>query len=142
MVSHGTGCGSRLWLSSASPSRWGRGLTKVQALIGAMKSTDVYKGAVGFAKADPRVAKALGTPLDDGLVQGNISTFSSSSGGDTGRANYTISISGPKGKGEIRAVAKKSGTTWTFSTLVLVVEGTGEKIDLNDGPQPLTAPSR
>jgi len=110
----------------------------VMSFIGMMKTTDVYLGAVHYAKASPRVVAALGSPLDDGsLVHGNISV-----NGSAGNADYDIAISGPKDKAVIHAVAEKAGGVWTFTTLVVEVNGTGEKIDLNSGPQPLTAPSR
>jgi hypothetical protein len=110
----------------------------ITSFFGMMKSTDVYRGALAFAKADPRVTAALGSPLDNGrLVSGNISVNNGQ-----GSANYDIGLSGPKAKGVIHAVAEKSGGRWTFTTLVLEIGATGGKIDLNDGKQPLVAPSQ
>jgi hypothetical protein len=50
--------------------------------------------------------------------------------GASGDADLSIPISGPKGKGTIFAVAKKSGGEWTYSKLNVKIDSTGETIDL------------
>lgn len=98
----------------------------VVVIFGAMKQSDVYKMAVARAKADSRVIAALGTPIEEGwYLSGNTSV-----NGGSGDADLSIPISGPKGKGTIYAVAKKSGGEWTYSKLAVKIDGTGETIDL------------
>lgn len=97
----------------------------VMLVFGAMKSSDAYKGAVARAHADARVVEALGNPMEEGILfTGNINVSS-----DSGHAEFSIPISGPKGKGELEAVADKSGGVWNYTTLVVEMDG-GKKIDL------------
>ena len=79
-----------------------------------------------MARAEPAVEMALGTPIEEGLfVVGNINIS-----GSSGQADLAIPISGPHGKGTIYAMAEKSAGQWTFSTLVVEIKTTGERIDL------------
>lgn len=97
-------------------------------VFGALKSSDPYKDGVARAKADPRVAAALGTPIDESfLVQGNINL--KNSGGD---ADLHATLSGPKDKGELSVVGTKSDGVWSYSVMRVHVKGTGENIDLLD----------
>jgi hypothetical protein len=101
----------------------------VLLIFGALKSSDVYQTAVSRAKSDQRVTAALGTPIREGMFPSG----STSSSGGSGDADLVISISGPKGKGKIYAVASKSGGQWNYSKLSVEIEG-GETIDLNEQP--------
>ncbi|MEY2557382.1 MAG: hypothetical protein QOE34_807 [Verrucomicrobiota bacterium] len=104
----------------------------IALVLGALKSSDAYKMAVARAKADPRVVSALGSPIEEGLlVFGNTNV-----NGSSGKADLTIPISGPNGKGSIYFVASKSAGEWTFSKLVVTVGKTGEKIDLAPQTEP------
>jgi Cytochrome oxidase complex assembly protein 1 len=102
----------------------------VLLVFGAMKSTDVYKGALAKAKASPEVIEALGSPIDDGLFVSG----STNANGATGESNLSIPISGPKGKGTIYVKAEKSLGRWKYSELVVEIGKTGERIDLLDSP--------
>jgi hypothetical protein len=104
-------------------------------VFGAMKSSDAYKGALAKAKADPRVVKALGSPIKDGFFAGGNVNVS----GTSGHADMNIPISGPKGKGTIYFVATKFAGEWTFSKLIVEVANTGQRIDLIEDP-PTTVP--
>jgi len=98
----------------------------VTIVFGMMKSSDVYKDALAAARAEPAVEMALGTPIQAGLfVMGNINIS-----GSSGQADLAIPISGPDDEATIYAVAEKSAGRWTFSTLVVEIKTTGEKIDL------------
>ena len=98
----------------------------VTSVFGMMKSSDVYKDALAAARAEPAVEMALGTPIEEGLfVMGNINIS-----GSSGQADLAIPISGPDDEATIYAVAEKSAGRWTFSTLVVEIKTTGEKIDL------------
>ena len=98
----------------------------VTVVFGMIKSSDVYKGALARARANPAVEMALGTPIEEGLfVMGNINIS-----GSSGEADLAIPISGPDDEATIYAAAKKSAGQWTFLTLVVKIKSTGEKIDL------------
>ncbi len=95
-------------------------------VFGIMKSSDVYKEAIARAQAHPSVVAAMGAPLEEGMfVSGNLNTS-----GASGKADLAIPISGPNGKGVLYTVAEKSAGRWTFTTLVMEVDATGERIDL------------
>jgi hypothetical protein len=98
----------------------------VLLVFGAMKSSDAYKIALSRAKADQRVAEAIGTPIENGWF---VSGSTNVSGG-SGKSDLTIPIHGPKGEATIYAVATKSAGQWEYSKLVVKVEKTGETIDL------------
>ena len=98
----------------------------VTFVFGIMKSSEVYKVALATARSDPAVEMALGTPIEDGMfVLGNINVS-----GSSGEADLAIPISGPDDKGTIYAVAEKSAGRWVFSTLIVEIKTTGERIDL------------
>lgn len=95
-------------------------------IFGAMKSSDAYKIAVSRAMADNRVIATIGTPITEGwLVSGNTNV-----NGGSGNADLSIPISGPKGKATIYATASKSAGRWIFSQLVVQINKTGERIEL------------
>jgi hypothetical protein len=95
-------------------------------LFGMMKSSDVYKDAVARAQACPSVREALGTPIKEGMfISGNINVS-----GPSGQANLSIPISGPDGEGTIYVIAAKSVGQWTFSTLVVEIKDTKQRINL------------
>lgn len=107
----------------------------ITIVFGAMKSSDAYKTALSKAKADPRVASALGSPITDGLFVSGQTNVS----GSSGHSDMTVPISGPKGKGTIYFVATKFAGEWTFSKLMVEIANTGQRIDLIEDP-PTTAP--
>jgi cytochrome oxidase complex assembly protein 1 len=91
----------------------------IGVVFGAMKSSDVYRGALQRAKNSPEVQAALGTPIEEGwFMSGHINMQN-----NTGDADINIPISGPKGKGTIHAVAKKEASSWKYSVLEVQVHG-------------------
>jgi hypothetical protein len=99
----------------------------VLVVFAALKQTDVYQTALARAKADSRVTSALGTPIEESwYLKGNTEVS-----GDSGKADITIPISGPKGKGAIYVVATKFAGEWTYSKMVVKIDSSGETIDLN-----------
>jgi hypothetical protein len=85
-----------------------------------------YTQALAKARANPQVAEKFGKPLKAGwLASGSVKTS-----GSSGDADVSIPVSGPKGKGTIYVVAKKSAGLWQFETLQVEVEGKTERIDL------------
>jgi hypothetical protein len=94
--------------------------------------------AVARAASTPAVVAALGSPVQEGwLVNGTL---------DPGRyAKLTVPISGPSGNGRIELEASckdcprrfwpfgresEASAGWSFSTLVVELSATGQRIDL------------
>jgi hypothetical protein len=95
---------------------------------GSIKKSDAYTQAMVRAQNDPKVTEKLGEPLQPGwFISGNIQVTN-----DTGQANLSIPVSGPKSKGTIRVVAKKIAGSWQFDTLEVDVEGDSQPINLLD----------
>ncbi|HEX6185509.1 MAG TPA: cytochrome c oxidase assembly factor Coa1 family protein [Pyrinomonadaceae bacterium] len=95
--------------------------------MSAMKSSDVYQGALKAAQAHPAAIERLGEPIKDGwLVTGNVNV--SASGGN---ANLTIPLSGPKNSGTLHVRAVSPDGNWMYEQLDLTVEG-GETVSLLD----------
>ena len=95
-------------------------------VMGGIRSSDAYQQALAKANASPEVVVRLGQPIQPGwMVSGSINVS-----GPTGDADLAIPVSGPKGKGTIYAVAKKSAGQWTYSRLEVEIEGQPGRIDL------------
>ena len=104
---------------------------------GLMKQSDAYKIALARAQANSAVIDAIASPIaQTGIVSGN-----SNVNGPTGEANLSIPLSGPKGKATLYVEEKKSADLWMFQTMVVKIEKTGERIDLNTSPLPARAAS-
>jgi hypothetical protein len=115
----------------------GCGLLAFLFATGIMKQSDAYKIALARAQANQAVIEAIGSPISQtGIVSGN-----SNVSGAVGEANLSIPLSGPKGKATLYVEAKKSADTWFFQTMVVKIEKTGERIDLNTLPVPARAAS-
>ena len=115
----------------------GCGLVVFWFATGIMKQSDAYKIALARAQANPTVIEAIGSPiLQTGIVSGNSNVSEA-----VGEANLSIPLSGPKGKATLYVEAKKSADTWFFQTMVVKIEKTGERIDLNTLPVPARAAS-
>ncbi len=93
---------------------------------GSIKQSGVYTQALGQAKANPQVTDKTGQPVTPGwFVSGSINV-----NGDSGDANISFPVSGPKGKGRIYAVAQKGAGVWQFETLQFGADGQTDRIDL------------
>jgi hypothetical protein len=101
-----------------------------------MKSNDAYQHALEAARHDPQVVASLGEPMKEGwFVSGNFEE-----NGPSGSANLSIPLSGPKGGATIYVEAHKNAGLWTYNTLVVELDATHQRIDLNE-PQALPPPS-
>lgn len=90
------------------------------------RNSDVYKQALAQAASNSQVRDLIGEPLKPAwLISGQLNVS-----GSTGNANLLIPISGPRGKGAIRAVANKTGGVWRFTYLQVSVDGQPASIDL------------
>jgi TonB family protein len=93
--------------------------------MSAVKSSDVYKGALERAQKSPEAVALLGEPIKDGwLVKGNVSF-----NGGSGNANFEIPVSGPKNSGTLYVRAINEGGAWMYEKLDLLAEG-GQKVSL------------
>jgi hypothetical protein len=105
-------------------------LVIVSIAFGAIRSSEVYQKSIDGLSADPRVIAALGTPVKPGLfVSGSVNTS-----GPTGEANLSIPLSGPEGKGTLYVKANKDLGFWLFTSMILEVKNTGERIELITPP--------
>jgi hypothetical protein len=96
-----------------------------------MKQSDAYKIALARAQTNSAVIEAIGSPISQtGIVSGD-----SNVNGPTGEVNLSILLSGPKGKATLYVEAKKLADLWMFQTMVVKIEKTGERIDLNTQPR-------
>jgi hypothetical protein len=94
-------------------------------VFAAMRSADPYRDAVARAQTDPRVIEALGSPVKPGwFMSGSIKTQN-----DTGSADISVSVSGPKQSASVAVIGSKQGGRWTY-TKMLVTPERGEPIDL------------
>jgi heme/copper-type cytochrome/quinol oxidase subunit 2 len=90
------------------------------------RNSDVYKQALAQAASNSQVRLQIGEPLKPAwLISGQLNVS-----GSTGNANLSIPISGPRGKGTIRAIANKTGRVWRFTYLQISVDGHPASIDL------------
>jgi hypothetical protein len=86
-------------------------------VFGLIRDSTVTHQALARAEANSAVAEQLGSPLKMGwLVTGTIDVSPGS-----GDADLTIPITGPKGQGDIHAVAKRAGGVWTFKELDVLI---------------------
>jgi len=98
----------------------------VLVAMSAIKSSEVYKGALGVAQTHPAVKERLGQPVEDGwFVQGNIKLDATG-----GHANFEIPLSGPKGSGTLYVRAVSPDGTWMYERLDLAAGG--ETVSLLD----------
>ena len=95
--------------------------------MSAVKSSDVYQGALRAAQAHPAAIERLGEPIKDGwFVTGNVKYE-----GGGGNANFEIPVSGSKNSGTLHVRAISPDGTWMYERLDLSVEG-GETVSLLD----------
>jgi multisubunit Na+/H+ antiporter MnhG subunit len=98
----------------------------VMFVFGMIKSSDVYKQAVNRAVTNPQVIAMLGTPIETGWwVMGNVNINN-----DSGHANVTIPLSGPKGSAHLLVRATEDGGTWNYERLIVTSADNAQRVDL------------
>ena len=108
----------------------------LHVIVGSIKASEAYVGALSRVRAAPAVAAALGTPLEEGyFVRGTIHVS-----GPTGLAELAIPVAGPKGRAMIYVEAARRQGEWHFDHLIVAVERTRERIDLAPSPPPAPPP--
>lgn len=101
------------------------------AVYGVIQGSEPYREALARAREHPEVVAALGEPLEAGLfVSGSINIR-----GSDGEADFSINVSGPEGEGTLHVEARKEAGAWSYEEMVLVVDATGERIDLLESPR-------
>ena len=92
-----------------------------------IRNSGPYSDGMLAVRSNPQAVAALGEPVEEGWwLAGNISVS-----GSSGQADITMPVKGPNGSGTVYVIGSKSGGAWTYSTLRLEVDGTGESIDLS-----------
>ena len=87
--------------------------------MSAIKSSEVYKGALDVVQTHPAAVERLGQPISDGwFVQGNINFQ-----GGSGNANFDVPLSGPKGSGTLHVSAVNEDGAWMYQKLDLAAGG-------------------
>ena len=98
----------------------------LSVVFGALKSSDAYTRSLAAVQASPTAREKLGQPIEPGyFLSGRINV-----NGPNGHADISYPVTGPKGSGTVHAVADKAAGTWTFTTMKLQIDTTGEQIDL------------
>ena len=90
-----------------------------------LRHSDAYELGSSRIQASTEAAIALGAPISTGFPMGSIST-----GGATGRAVLSFSVTGSKATGRVFLEAVKKDGVWSLTRLALKVDGSDSVIDL------------
>ena len=97
--------------------------------LGWIKSTGFFDEALERVRADPRVVRELGEPIE--------TTWSGLDGsvnlGDDAGADMRMGIKGPRGSGSLHLVAERRGDAWALVVLEVEIEGRDGPIDVLAG---------
>jgi hypothetical protein len=98
----------------------------VVGFYGTIKSTEIYQDTLYVAQSNPQVIHALGEPIKPSFfVAGSIDVL-----GAFVTAELEIPVSGPRGSGTVYAISRLTAGDWNYILLQMVVDETGERIDL------------
>ena len=101
------------------------GAIAVTIVVTSFRSSEVYHQAWARTTQNSQVRAQIGEPIKAAwFISGQLNVS-----GSSGNADLSIPISGPRGRGIIRAIARKNGV-WRFSCLEVDIDGQPEKIDL------------
>ncbi len=82
-------------------------------VFGAIKGSEPYTRSLNAVQGSPELQAAIGTPIEPGMmVSGNISVS-----GDSGEADLSYSVSGPKGSANVNVVGTKTAGVWDYSVM-------------------------
>lgn len=108
----------------------------VYLVMESIKSSDIYATAVDRALSHPEVQAKLGPPITPGwYVMGNIST----SGNDE-EANLSLPLEGMIQSGTLYVEGHKRAGQVHYVSLAVVLDGTGERIELLSEEVPSAQP--
>lgn len=92
----------------------------------ALKAAPPFRQAMSLAQEDKRVIDALGEPLEaSAAITGDVSESETG-----GRADLEVHLFGRKGRGVLTIIANKEGDRWVIEKAEVLVEATGQRIDL------------
>jgi hypothetical protein len=106
----------------------------VVSVFALLSHSEAAKLSIATAQSNPVLVQQLGTPLKTGrFITGNINLQN-----DSGQAELTIPISGPKGKGTLYSEASKAEGIWHLKSLRFARSGSDDRVDLlpNSEAQP------
>lgn len=97
----------------------------VALVMWSIRQSDVLRIAMDQARKNPAVVEQLGTPINPGwLISGSMHIEE-----DSGTANFTVPIRGPRDKAKLYLDARKRMGEWTFNSLTVRTEA-GREIQL------------
>jgi len=104
-----------------------------------MRALPPYQTALKKVQNDPQVREKLGEPIESAswIPLGSFKVEN-----DSGSANLTFKVSGPKGKAEVNVIARMIAGKWGLTTLtVTYADGTRQELDVSDtGDDEMDAP--
>ncbi|HSI65677.1 MAG TPA: cytochrome c oxidase assembly factor Coa1 family protein [Candidatus Saccharimonadia bacterium] len=98
----------------------------VVSIMGVIKNTDAYTGALQRAQNSAELQEAIGTPMEPSYwVMGSVSTVNGAES-----AEFAIPLTGPKGVAAVAVKASRpaGATAWEYSALEAVI-ASGPKKD-------------
>ncbi|MFK3648486.1 cytochrome c oxidase assembly factor Coa1 family protein [Lysobacter enzymogenes] len=102
----------------------------VKGVSGLMSGSEPVRHALALAKAHPEVQAAFGEPLETGMgFQGSLTTHN-----DSGSADLSVPIKGPKGSGRLYVKGEREADRWTYRLIEIAVDGSERRIDLLGSP--------
>jgi len=99
------------------------------ALRGEFRRNPIYQESLAIAQSSPEIRNLLGQPLQEGCT-----TFVATRhayGSDF--AEWTASIKGPKGSGQLSGAANHIGSSWRYSRFLFTLDN-GKVVDLTPFP--------
>ncbi len=85
-----------------------------------------YQDALLKVNEDEYVVNILGEPIEtNGIMNGSLSYKN-----NTGSADISIPIKGPKGEAQLFVVGTKQNDQWTYKEMYVIIDETDEQIDL------------
>jgi hypothetical protein len=97
-------------------------------VFGILKSSEPYTRSIAAVNNSAEVQEVLGTPIEEGWIpSGNINLNN-----DSGSANLSYSVSGPKGSASVTVQATRQNGKWTIDSLTVSPNSGGDAIDLTE----------
>jgi hypothetical protein len=98
-------------------------------VMAALKTSEPYQTGLKRAQASAEVKEAIGEPVSPTMiVQGKVDLQN-----DTGSADISFPVTGPKGTAEVRVIASRAGGAWTYDSINVSLPN-GDNVDLTDTP--------